>query len=86
MELTYQVEALLVLGSTALLTFLVKWLSATQSNLPYPPGPKGYPLIGCLFEMPLDRSWLGYDKWLKEYGRCLLRTNRCDLELTTTTI
>ena len=30
--------------------------------LPLPPGLKGYPLIGSLLDMPLDKPWIVYDK------------------------
>ena len=38
-------------------------------GLPLPPGPKGYPLIGNIFDMPLDKPWIVYDKWRETYGR-----------------
>ncbi|PPR01466.1 hypothetical protein CVT24_001870 [Panaeolus cyanescens] len=38
------------------------------NNLPYPPGPKGYPLIGSLFDMPKGKPWLEYHEWSKTYG------------------
>jgi hypothetical protein len=37
-------------------------------GLPLPPGPKGYPVIGNLFDMPIDKPWLIYDEWCKTYG------------------
>ena len=37
-------------------------------GLPLPPGPKGYPLIGNLFDMPVDKSWVVYDEWRETYG------------------
>ena len=38
------------------------------SGLPLPPGPKGYPLVGNLFDMPAQKSWVVYDEWRKIYG------------------
>ena len=35
---------------------------------PLPPGPKGYPLIGNLFDMPANKPWIVYDEWRKTYG------------------
>ncbi|KAF9479115.1 cytochrome P450 [Pholiota conissans] len=37
-------------------------------NLPLPPGPKGYPLIGNLFDAPIEKPWLVYNEWAKVYG------------------
>ena len=39
--------------------------SGNPKGLPLPPGPKGYPLIGSLFDMPLETPWLVYDEWFK---------------------
>ena len=39
------------------------------NGLPLPPGPKGYPIIGNLFDMPTQSSWLVYDEWRKTYGK-----------------
>jgi hypothetical protein len=38
------------------------------NNLPLPPGPKSYPIIGSLFAFPRYKAWLEYDKWFKIYG------------------
>ena len=38
-------------------------------GLPLPPGPKGYPLIGNLFDIPVDKPWVVYDEWRKTYGK-----------------
>ena len=39
------------------------------NGLPLPPGPKGYPLIGNLFDMPVYKPWVVYDEWRKTHGR-----------------
>jgi len=46
-----------------------KWWSNNPNGLSLPPGPKGYPLIGNLFDMPIDKPWLVYDEWCKTYGK-----------------
>ncbi|KAI0061723.1 cytochrome P450 [Artomyces pyxidatus] len=42
---------------------LVRWAS-----LPYPPGPRGLPLLGNLFDFPSNAPWLTYNTWAKKYG------------------
>ncbi|PPQ65419.1 hypothetical protein CVT24_011500 [Panaeolus cyanescens] len=37
-------------------------------GLPLPPGPKGWPIIGNILDMPTERSWLTYHEWAKEHG------------------
>lgn len=33
-----------------------------------PPGPKGLPLVGNAFQIPIGRTWLKFDEWGKEFG------------------
>lgn len=46
----------------------LKKAGSNPKGLPLPPGPKGYPLIGNLFDLPVDKAWLVYDEWSKIYG------------------
>ena len=63
----------IVLWSGGLITgwWLSRLLRERRNNpnrLPLPPGPKGYPIIDNLLDMPTDKSWQVFDKWSKTYG------------------
>ena len=64
----YQTLAALFVGYI-LLRRLNKLRSGNPKGPPLPPGPKGYPLIGNLFDIPRDKPWLVYDEWRKTYGK-----------------
>ena len=36
-----------------------------------PPGPPGRFLIGNAYQIPADRQWLKFDKWISQYGEYL---------------
>ncbi|KAI0273278.1 CyP450 monooxygenase [Russula aff. rugulosa BPL654] len=42
-----------------------------RQGLPYPPGPRPLPLIGNLFDIPKEFSWLSYTQLSKKYGDIL---------------
>jgi hypothetical protein len=43
--------------------------NSNPNRLPLPPGPKGYPLIGNVFDFPVKKPWLVYEEWCKAYGK-----------------
>ena len=63
----YHTLAALFLGCI-LFRQLKKGRKSNPKGLPLPPGPKGYPLIGNLFDIPVDNAWLVYEEWCKTYG------------------
>jgi len=52
----------------SLVAFLVVRGYRRRSRLPYPPGPRPLPLIGNLFDIPKEFSWLEYTQLSKKYG------------------
>ena len=40
---------------------------ATSKN-PKLPGPRGYPIIGNIFDMPTSKEWLKAAEWKQTYG------------------
>ena len=51
---------------------LKKGRNGNPNGLPLPPGPKGYPVIGNIFDMPVDKPWVVYDEWRKTYGKTFI--------------
>ncbi|KAF9267037.1 cytochrome P450 [Marasmius fiardii PR-910] len=43
-------------------------LRRSRLKVPYPPGPKGLPFVGNLFQIPLSKQWVKFFEWAKEYG------------------
>ncbi|KAF9481679.1 cytochrome P450 [Pholiota conissans] len=61
---TISVYILLIL----LASYLLFSLTRRQRNLPLPPGPPGYHIIGNVHDIPHQYAWLTYAKWAKQYG------------------
>ena len=50
---------------------LVAWYVTRRNKLggyPLPPGPKGFPIIGNLVDMPIRDEWVTFGKWSKDFG------------------
>ncbi|KAF9495887.1 cytochrome P450 [Pleurotus eryngii] len=51
---------------------LKRWRS---NGLPLPPGPRGYPIIGNLLDMPSEHQWVKYHEWSKKYNSDVIYLN-----------
>ncbi|KAF9484052.1 cytochrome P450 [Pholiota conissans] len=47
---------------------LVKKALSRPSAAPLPPGPRGWPLLGNLLDMPTSREWLTFADWGRKWG------------------
>ncbi|TFY81372.1 hypothetical protein EWM64_g2644 [Hericium alpestre] len=63
---TYTVLLNVVLAGFVL--FLVKRLFDRKASAPMPPGPKGLPIIGNLFDLPRKDEYTVFGEWHKKYG------------------
>ena len=67
----FHAVALLVLLGTVLKSFRTR--RRNPNGLPLPPGPKGWPIVGNLFDMPRDKPWVVYHEWFQVYGEWSIR-------------
>jgi hypothetical protein len=44
------------------------YLSNKHSRRRLPPGPKPWPILGNLFDLPKSFPWAQYKKWADKYG------------------
>jgi hypothetical protein len=68
----YHTLPALFFGFILFIGWLRKDGNGNPNGLPLPPGPKGYPLIGNLFDIPVDKPWVVYDEWRKTYGKIFM--------------
>lgn len=51
--------------------FLLKYVgraAKSRKHLPYPPGPKALPILGNLFDFPVEYPWLALDQLSRKHG------------------
>ncbi|KAK0236165.1 cytochrome P450 [Armillaria nabsnona] len=67
----YPISLLVFFAFVVLLFYRRFRVHRRQGSLPLPPGPKGLPLIGNLWDNPAEYPWLTYAKWSATYGDVL---------------
>ncbi|TFK53799.1 cytochrome P450 [Heliocybe sulcata] len=60
--------AIIILLASFPVLYLLKHLSLKAGRLPYPPGPKPWPIVGNYFQLSKTKPWLQYEQWGKQYG------------------
>jgi hypothetical protein len=55
---------------------LKKGKTSNPKGLPLPSGPKGFPLIGNIFNVPVNKPWFVYEEWCKTYGELSMISSR----------
>ena len=51
---------------------VIRFVRGARKRLPLPPGPKGLPFVGNMFDIPREKAWLKYMEWAKHYGEFIL--------------
>jgi len=64
-----------LVASLALLVLLHHWHKKSKKQPPLPPGPKGYPVVGNLFDVPSKAMWKKLHEWCEEYGSDIIHIN-----------
>ncbi|KAK7035796.1 cytochrome P450 [Favolaschia claudopus] len=62
-------------GGTLLIALYTYFSQRARSGLPLPPGPKKWPIIGNLLDMPSTFEWLTFMEWSKKYNSDVLHLN-----------
>ncbi|CAA7268859.1 unnamed protein product [Cyclocybe aegerita] len=68
-------DTLFVSLTLFLLYRLYERKSRLHGRLPLPPGPKGLPIVGNIWDIPAEYEWKTYHKWCKELDTDLLHLN-----------
>ncbi|TCD70336.1 hypothetical protein EIP91_003965 [Steccherinum ochraceum] len=62
----------LIIAVLAILVVGVLLKSHRSRNPPLPPGPKPWPIIGNVLDMPTERPWDTYSEWCRQYKSDIL--------------
>jgi hypothetical protein len=45
-----------------------QWRKRSKRSLPFPPGPRGLPVIGNVLDLPQEKPTETYEAWYSEHG------------------
>ncbi|KAH6915729.1 cytochrome P450 [Coprinopsis sp. MPI-PUGE-AT-0042] len=65
----------LAICSTAVVSCIVLLLRRKQRELPYPPTPKGIPILGNALQIPFHESWLAFQQMSRELDSDIIHLN-----------
>ncbi|KAF9451579.1 cytochrome P450 [Macrolepiota fuliginosa MF-IS2] len=68
-------SANVLVGLTALVLTVTLYLRKPKQSLPLPPGPKKWPVIGNLLQLPTSFEWETYARWSEIYGSDILHVD-----------
>ncbi|ETW82537.1 cytochrome P450 monooxygenase 14 [Heterobasidion irregulare TC 32-1] len=61
--------------AAVLVAITIIYLNQRRNRYPYPPGPKGLPILGNILDIPEQRQWITYARWGRESGSPIIRLN-----------
>ncbi len=69
MPLHVDTTTLAIGGSIILAVGFYIWSNIRRVwSLSLPPGPRGLPFLGNVFDMPVEKPWLTFKRWADDYG------------------
>lgn len=60
-----------VLAAIAVIYLLLRLYKKPRAQLQPPPGPRSWPILGNLFDLPSSKEWVTFSDWAKKWGKCM---------------